>query len=939
MDGFDKLAALQAQVESAEQALAPLPSSIQNSDFKKVCFSSEFFTQSVISRSDIACELFSSGDLDTVYVPNTYLKKLEDIFNSITPQTDLHQVLREFRRREMMRIVWRSLSHAATLLETLSDLSNMADAILIKTINYVSKKHQEKYGVPQNKYGQPQSLQVICLGKLGGSELNFSSDIDLICVYPEAGMTSEGESNENFFKKLLQKLLKALTEVTKDGFVYRVDLRLRPFGDSGPMIMNYNALNTYYQEQGRGWERYALIKARLLPLGTKQERDPLQKIIRRFVYRRYVDYSAIDALRSLKHLIELEVKMGGLEDNIKRGAGGIRQIEFIAQTFQLVQGGQDHRLQKESLLDVLPCLEQLGFLNKQIVKELKEAYEFLRVLENCIQMIADRQTHDLPSQLIDQQRLCLAMDFSHWSDLKKTLNDYRKRVNFHFENMLSSKDNDISAEKLSQEELHALWQGQIGTTSSLILLEQLGFTENEAALERMEHFRSSRRVRILTSEARQRLDQLIPCLLVEIGQQEHSQILLSRVILLLENIAQRSAYLSLLLENPNTIPHLIQLFVSSAWIAEIVSLHPLLLTELLVTEALYAPTPQSELRQELDTIIGNLPEPDFENKIDALRQFKLRQTLRVAAAETMSALPLMNVSDHLTFTAIVIINKLCEILSEHMLEKYPQAAQENLLPTKNDFAIIAYGKLGGIEISYGSDLDIVFLHTKSKGEDQYVLRFAQRLIHLLSMKTASGVLYSVDTRLRPSGSAGLLVSQMDAFIDYQREQAWTWEHQALVRARIIYGSAELIQKFNQARADILGLPRDVKQLREDVVVMRAKMLESAQSLPKGVIDIKHCQGGMTDIEFIVQFIVLAHAKGQLPLIKYTDNIRLLDAIEELKLCSAQTCRALREIYVTYRQAQHRLLLAGKETYLAEDLFEKERNQVQSIWKDVLLEEK
>ncbi|MEE9451125.1 MAG: bifunctional [glutamate--ammonia ligase]-adenylyl-L-tyrosine phosphorylase/[glutamate--ammonia-ligase] adenylyltransferase, partial [Gammaproteobacteria bacterium] len=770
---------------------------------------------------------------------------LSVLIKAVTSEEVLQRALRRLRRREFVRIAWRDLSGWVDLQETVHDLSQFADCSILAVLNLLHQWQMRLLGEPVDEAGNVQSLLVIALGKLGGGELNFSSDIDLSFAFPVNGeIHNHGKilSYEQYFIRLARRFIRVFSANTQDGFVFRVDMRLRPYGDAGPLVMSFSAMETYYQEQGRDWERYALVKARVLT-EDKQYRQQLAGIIRPFVYRRYLDYSAIVAMRNIKRLLARQVKVKGLQQDIKRGAGGIRQIEFIVQTLQLIRGGQVVDLQTTSIFEIFIQLQQQKILTKEIVEKLRQAYEFLRRLEHVLQMIADKQTHELPVDKLEQVRIAYALGFKNWQALKKVLETWRKFVKNNFEKMLAQEKSQIEKSSLD-EQVRAMWLGEVNEIAAKKILQRLGFKSADETFRLLKKFHSSRRCRQASQLSRSRLDVLMPVLLRLSAQCDPSTITLQRVLHLLEAVIRRSTYLVLLWEKNQTLQHLMELLSKSEWIAEQVIAHPQLLDELLHTKALYKPQTKQALIKELDQTLAQLPEQDLEMQTEALCVFKLAQQLRVAAADVSGTLPLMQVSDHLTHVAEVIIQKVKQLAMEEIHHKYAQSASE-ILP-EEDFIIIAYGKLGGIELSYDSDLDLVFLHNNLAADPQITLRLAQRILHLLTVRTHAGLLYRVDPRLRPSGASGLLVSHIDAFIEYQQKQAWTWEHQALVRARVVSGGGKIEVHFNAARRSILQRQRDQCKLRQEVVNMRVRMRAANEVKQAGCIDIRQCAGGVTD---------------------------------------------------------------------------------------------
>ncbi|MCB1778028.1 MAG: bifunctional [glutamate--ammonia ligase]-adenylyl-L-tyrosine phosphorylase/[glutamate--ammonia-ligase] adenylyltransferase, partial [Candidatus Competibacteraceae bacterium] len=828
--------------------------------------------------------------------------------------------LRRGRRREMMRIAWRDLAGLAELTETLGDLTDLADAAVNAALaRLYAWQCQQRYGAPCDSQGQAQQLVVLGMGKLGGRELNFSSDIDLILTYPEQGQTQGPRvvSNEEFFRRLGQRLNKVLAEITAEGFVFRVDLRLRPFGDSGPLAVSFAAFEDYYQNHGRDWERYAMIKARVIA-GDQNAGDLLLTTLRPFVYRRYLDYNAFEALRGMKILIAQEVERKGMQRNIKLGPGGIREIEFIGQAFQLIYGGREPALRERGILTVLDTLAVSGRLPAATVRNLKEAYRFLRRVENRLQAWADRQTHDLPEEGLAKARLAYAMDYPDWAAFTQALMQHIEQVSYQFAQVFG--DGGEASSGTSRAHWAELWQDNPDAESALRLLTERGFEEPDAAWNRLQALRSSFSYRTMSPRGRARLDALMPNVLETAAHAPQPTVTLERLLQLLEAVARRSVYLALLADHPQALAQLAKLCAASSWIARHLTRYPLLLDDLLNPATLYAPLDRGQLALELNQQLQQAPANDEEEQLNALRYFKQAQVLRVAAADVSGAMPLMMVSDHLTEIAETLLRKVLELAWAHLSPRFGQP-RCRVAGVERDaqFAIIAYGKLGGIELNYGSDLDLVFLHD-SVGDAQltsgprqidnaaFFTKLLQRILHLLTTRTGAGDLYEVDTRLRPSGRAGLLVSSFEAFTEYQRSQAWTWEHQALLRTRVVAGPAALAERFAAIRREILQQERDPVALRQEVRDMRERMRTELDASTKEHFDLKQGRGGIADIEFIVQYAVLANAWRWPDLLIFTDNIRQIDGLARFGVLSIADAVRLRHAYRVLRRRIHQLKL-------------------------------
>ncbi|HRX71381.1 MAG: bifunctional [glutamate--ammonia ligase]-adenylyl-L-tyrosine phosphorylase/[glutamate--ammonia-ligase] adenylyltransferase [Candidatus Competibacteraceae bacterium] len=907
---------------------------------------SEFVARACIRAPGLLAELLASGDLSTCYAPGDLANRLEHTLADAANEEQLSVGLRRFRRREMVRIAWRDLGGLAKLTETLGDLTDLAEVAVSAALERLyAWQCQQRYGAPRDAEGQPQQLVVLGMGKLGGRELNFSSDIDLILTYPAQGQTDGPRviSNEEFFRRLGQRLSKVLAEITAEGFVFRVDLRLRPFGDSGPVALSFAAFEDYYQNHGRDWERYAMIKARVIA-GDRKAGERLLIALRPFVYRRYLDYNAFEALRSMKTLIAQEVERKGMQRNIKLGPGGIREIEFIGQVFQLIYGGREPALQERGILSVLNTLAMSGRLPEMAITELKEAYVFLRRVENRLQAWADRQTHDLPEEERAKARLAYAMDYPNWRAFAQELTRHIEQVSQHFAHVFG--DGAEAPSGTGNVDWAELWRDNPDEESAVHLLTEQNFEDPASAWNRLWALRNSFSYRTMSPRGRARLDTLIPNVLEAAATMPQPTATLERILNLLEAVARRSVYLALLADHPQALAQLVKLCAASGWIARHLSRYPLLLDDLLNPATLYAPLDRSQLALELDQQLQRAPD-DEEEQLNALRYFKQAQVLRVAAADVSGAMPLMIVSDHLTEIAETLLRKVLERAWIHLTPRFgaPRCKVEGV-ERDAQFAIVAYGKLGGIELNYGSDLDLVFLHD-SAGDQQstsgprqidnaaFFAKLLQRILHLLTARTGAGDLYEVDTRLRPSGRAGLLVSSFEAFAEYQRSQAWTWEHQALLRTRVVAGPTALAERFAAIRQEILQRERDPVALRQEVRDMRERMRTELDASTNEGFDLKQGRGGIADIEFMVQYAVLANACRCPDLLIFTDNIRQIDGLERFGALSIADAAWLRHAYRVLRRRIHQLKLQEQPALILPDDMSREREGVVRIWRRLM----
>ncbi|MBV7478057.1 bifunctional [glutamate--ammonia ligase]-adenylyl-L-tyrosine phosphorylase/[glutamate--ammonia-ligase] adenylyltransferase [Pseudomonas sp. PDM31] len=929
--------------------------------FARVTAASDFVIEQSVRDPLMLLDLVQSGELDRRFAAGELCAQIAGAVNAAETEDQLGRALRRQRARQQVRIIWRDLTRQADLVQTCRDLSDMADASIDQAYRWLYTQHCQQFGVPTGRRsGEPQQMVILGMGKLGAVELNLSSDIDLIFAYPEGGETvgvKRALDNQEFFIRLGQRLIKALDPMTVDGFVFRVDMRLRPYGSSGALVLSFNALEQYYQDQGRDWERYAMIKSRVVA-GDQVAGAQLQDMLRPFVYRRYLDFSAIEALRTMKQLIQQEVRRKGMADNIKLGSGGIREVEFIAQAFQLIHGGRDLSLQQRPLLKVLGTLEGQGYLPPAVISELREGYEFLRYTEHAIQAIADRQTQMLPDGEQDQARIAFMLGFADWPAFHQQLMYWRGRVAWHFAQVIADPDEEQGAESevVVGGEWLPLWEQSQDEEAACRQLEEGGFADASKALKALAGLRGSPQLRAMQRLGRERLDAFIPRLLAQAVEHADPDLVLERVLPLVEAVARRSAYLVLLTENPGALRRLLTLCAASPWIAEQITRFPLLLDELLNEGRLFKPPLAPELAAELRERLTRIPEDDLEQQMEALRHFKLAHRLRVAASEIAGSLPLMKVSDYLTWLAEAILEQVLALAWRQTVAKYGTPLRTDGTLCDPGFIIVGYGKVGGIELGHVSDLDLVFIHDGDPQAEtdgpkpidgaQFFTRLGQRIIHLLTAQTNSGQLYEVDMRLRPSGASGLLVTSLGAFARYQQGEAWTWEHQALVRARVLVGSEDVGRAFEQIRAQILGQVRDLSTLRKEVSEMRAKMRDNlgSKSTAAGTganafeatapFDLKQDAGGIVDIEFMVQYAALAWSQTCPPLLRWSDNIRILEELEREGLMPAEDASLLREAYKAYRSAAHKQALQKDAGVIPGDQFVDERRQVMRIWREL-----
>lgn len=869
--------------------------------------------------------------------------------------------LRNLRHRQMCRIIFRDFTRRADLVETTRDLSVLADACVDAALNFHYQNNLKRLGRPLNSIGELQKMCVLALGKLGARELNLSSDIDLIFFYGESGVLDgvSGMSNQEFFLKTSRQIINSVDALLPNGFVFRVDMRLRPYGESSPLIVNRSSLEIYYVEQGRDWERYAFIKARPIAGDLQLGIDFLQWL-QPFIYRRQLDYGAIEALREMKGLINVEVKRRALSDDVKLGPGGIRECEFIIQSQQLVWGGKKVSLQERRYLDALMVLGQEGLLPDADVIALKAAYIFLRNTEHGIQGENDKQTQKLPVTELSQIRLALVMGDATYHDFLIRLDEHRSRVSHCFKSLLGS--NNSEKEILVEGNLFwvTIWRDPM-EEQNFSLLNDKGFG---AVIDQLINFKERNLNR--QEIALNRVNRLLPILLSLCASEEIPGESLERCLKVLDAVARRSTYLAFLLENKDAMKNLVHLCAMSSWLADRVTAYPILMYEFTDMKTEASSLDQKYLYSALQEIVGDLALADLEGQMDGLRQFKNAAQTKAATLELLDKLTVMNASDYLTSTAETVLNWSVDLAFDYLLERHGEPRDRKGNPQGKCFAVIAYGKLGGIELAYGSDLDLVFLHDgdiqgstegpKAIPNNVFFSRLGQRIVHILSSLTNFGMLYEVDLRLRPDGNKGPIVGTFNAYQRYLTSEAWTWEHQALVRSRFVAGNEDYRVRFEQIRNEVISSKRDRVKLRTEVKEMRTKMRDhlggkrtvkelaagdverkaqqdgavdhsnvsalglrafdlssnySAFDLKHSAFDLKHSAGAIVDIEFLVQYLVLAHSHEHAVLSKWTDKIRIIETLVSLTLLSPEDAKVLREAYLAYRAAVHYTWLGGK----------------------------
>lgn len=831
-------------------------------------------------------------------------------------EEELAKQLRILRRHVLAQIMTRDIARLSDLAEVTRTITEFADFAVNTALSFSYQYYTDMYGTPIGHYTQqPQFLSVVAMGKAGGFELNVSSDIDLIFIYPEKGSTNgkRERTNQEFFTKVGQKVIALLDEITADGQVFRVDMRLRPDGDSGALVCSETALEQYLVTQGREWERYAWCKGRVV---TPYPND-IQAIVRPFVFRKYLDYNAYQAMRDLHRQIRQEVQKRGMTENVKLGAGGIREVEFIAQIFQMIRGGQNRTLQLKGTQETLHKLAELTILPYEVVDKLLSAYVFLRDVEHRLQYWDDQQTQMLPENESQQNLLAQSMGFADWQAFSGCLNEHRTFVNQVFNDVLGAESaNDES------HELADIWHN-LPDDSNMVMqkLADLGFQAAHELTEKLIQLKQSNKYRQLSTHAQHRLDNLIPRVVEVAAAGENIDATLLRLLGFLESVSRRSSYLAFLQQHSAALKKVADLMSQSAWLAEYLRLHPILLDELLAAQ-LMQPIDWEQASRELSGSL-NACGDDTEEKMDVLRHFQHAQIFHLTVQDLAGMWAVEALSDELSHLADAVLM--------HTLQHAWQNVPKRHLDSPK-FAIIAYGKLGGKELGYASDLDLVYLYDDdfSEAVDIYS-KLSRRLTTWLSGNTGAGMLYDVDLRLRPNGDVGFLAHSVAAFEKYQHEQAWTWEHQALTRARFICGDTQIGAKFENIRREILTQNRDKSKLKQEIIGMREKMFATHPPVEDNV---KYARGGVVDVEFIVQYLVLSQSQYEPKLLENYGNIALLKIAAECGLIDKNLAENCAAAYRHYRQIQHNKNLRDwKRAEVNEELLQY-YDYVRKLWEQV-----
>jgi glutamate-ammonia-ligase adenylyltransferase len=872
---------------------------------------------------------------------------------SLPAPLPLARAMRRLRNLLVSALIRRDLDGTADLAEVVEAMTRFADFAIQTHLREVMDDMVSAHGMPVGQEsGRPQTLMVLAMGKQGGGELNVSSDIDLIFVYPEDGETAaEGSqrqlSNHEFFIRLGKKLIAALAEITEDGFTFRVDMALRPNGGSGPLACSLSMVENYLIVQGREWERYAWVKARAVT-GEPEDIAALDAIVRPFVYRRYLDFGVIDAIRHMHAQIRAEVNRQerlhpDRSNNVKLGRGGIREIEFLAQVFQLIRGGRDAELRQRSTRLTLRVLAEKGLLANDVVERLLGSYTFLRNLEHRLQYLDDAQTHTLPAGEADLQLVAGMMGLAGPEALLAELDTHRRYVAGQFDAIFSDpaeKPGDRQDGSTTADSIDPETSVDCDVNDNLETIEArfaaLGYTDPASAAKRLLATWQAPRLQQLPESSRHRLVALVNAALPLIakcakqGRTDHQLATLGRLLDFLEAVARRSAYLSLLTEYPHTLERVIGMMYASDWAAKFLTQHPILLDELLDERLRNAPPDQpalaAELQRQMDAVAG-----DTERRMDVLREVQHAQLFHFLAQDLAGEVTVEVLADRLSLLADTIVAAAIKYAWQAIPTRHREVPR---------FAVIAYGKLGGKELGYVSDLDVIFLFDDDDQDAPGLYaKLAQRFITWMTSHTSAGTLFDIDIALRPDGASGMLVSSVASFERYQNSSAWTWEHQALTRARFCAGDAAIGARFEQIREQVLRRERPLNgTLKQDVLAMRKRMAD-AHPNHSALFDLKHDAGGMIDVEFMVQFLVLQYAAHYPQLTINIGNISLLKQFGALGLVDADLAARVGDAYRALRKLQHQMRLQGQDLARVEP--EKVREHaacVRQLWQQVFFGE-
>ena len=844
--------------------------------------------------------------------------------------------LRMTRQWVLERLLVLDVEQSLPLTQVMAAMTDLAEFALCVAAEQASAELEVVHGVPLKPDGQRCKLCVVGMGKFGARELNVSSDIDLIYVYDQDGETAGSDtgrgriSNQEFFGKWVRAVFALVGETSEHGFVFRLDLALRPNGNSGPPAISLGALETYLQAQGREWERFAWLKSRVVaPAGATHWPLTLQlrSIVMPFVFRRYLDYGVFDALRVLHrqirdHASKRSAGRPERNNDVKLSRGGIREIEFTVQLLQVVRGGQFPELRTRPTLSALARLVKAGLMPAATAQGLSAAYVFLRQVEHRIQYLDDQQTHVLPTDDADLAWLAQTMGSPSTSAFLAQLDTHRELVAHEFDALLGG-----TARTCSQCKGAATPSETPGNTS-------LDFDATLALLqgdlkERLEHWHAHPRVLSLRDESRARLLRLVQRTAQWIAQGRASELAGVRLMDWMETLLRRESYLSLLDERPLVHERLLRVLGAARWPARYLQTHPGVIDELasnaMLSERFDAAGFESELAQRLQSLTAS-GEDDEENLLNLLRRAHHAEVFRTLVRDIEGRLTVEQVADDLSALAQSVLRTCTDWCWARLKTRHREQPQ---------LAIIAYGKLGGLELGYGSDLDIVFVYDdEDERAGEIYGALVRKLINWLTVKTSEGDLYEIDTALRPNGNAGLLVTPFRAYANYQQQRgsntAWTWEHQAITRARCVLGSADLRERFDAVRDAVIASARDLVSLHDEIAAMRARV-GAAHRDKAGMFDVKHSPGGMVDMEFAVQFLVLAHGAAHAELRANAGNIALLVRAQACGLLPASVGEDAAQAYRSLRQIQHRARLDEAPTVLPVEAVATERAAGLALW--------
>ena len=872
-----------------ERSLARLPADARwrdDADFvaglRKLALASDFALATLAAQPELIERLHA--DTGAMPVPLPVL----DAGN----RADWPRLLRRFRQAESTRLVWRDVIEGDAVDAILAGSTALAETCLQVALEALEGEFAQRFGNVRDVEGNPQRLVVFGLGKLGGGELNFSSDIDLVYAYEHEGESDGARSlaASDYFARLGQQLAKLLDEVTADGFCHRVDLRLRPFGNAGRVALSFAAMELYFQREGRDWERYAWQKARPVA-GDLAAGERFLASLRPFVYRRYLDYGALDGLRTMKAAIAAEVARKDMADDLKRGPGGIREIEFLAQALQLIRGGREPALRERRLLPALRALVAAGHVDAEAGQGLIDAYRYLRVLENRVQMLGDAQVHALPADPVQRERIARGLGHARMASLDGELQQMRARVASEFAALLAPRELPAG-----DSDLALYWRG-LPDAGDADVLVAAGFAAGNELHRSLCDFARAPGVRELSDTTRARLDRVLPVLLQAAAHSTQADAALRRLLPLLHTLLKRASYLALLDEQPAALQRLVEAVSRSALLGERLAAHPLLLDELLDRRVTGELPDRAAMQVECESA---LRDGDAEASLLALNEVRQALSFRIALALLDARCDAQSCAQRLAWLADAVVACVLRIALDEM-----RAAHGGIEGGR--FAVLGYGSLGGEELGFGSDLDLVFLYdaqsdvqsdgARSLDAPRWFARLGQKIVALLGAGTGAGRLFEVDVRLRPDGAKGLLVSSLASFSEYQRERAWTWEHQALVRARAVAGDATLIAAFDRLREEVLARPRDAKALVDDVSSMRRRMRAELDRSDAAVFDLpmfdlKQGEGGLVDLEFLLQFLAMRDAAAHAPLLQPRATPLLLDAAHVVGALDASAHAAL-----------------------------------------------